>query len=143
MRIQLIRGCTRVLLLTHLGFSMTGNQSLANRTKACSTYLLCSLKFFLFCRGDYAIGNFMYLIQLKGISDVCKHNFKTISLLNYNRIRKELGFVDFLNPNKNISKNLYYTQSVYECCVEQKSHYQLAKMPKMNIVKHLRNTYIN
>jgi len=57
--------------------------------------------------------------------------------------RKVLGFVDFCNSNTNISKNVYYTQSVDECVVEQKSNFQLAKMPKMNILKHLRNKYIN
>jgi len=47
-----------------------------------------------------------------------------------------MGFVDFPNPNTNTSKIFYYTQSLMICLVEQKSHFQLAKMTKMNIVKH-------
>ena len=54
-----------------------------------------------------------------------------------------LGFVDFSNPNTNISKKVNYTQSVDECGVQQKSQFQSAKMPKMKIVKHFRNRYIN
>jgi hypothetical protein len=52
-------------------------------------------------------------------------------------------FVEFSNPNTYISKNVYYTQPVDECGVEQKSHFHFATMPKMNIVKHLRNMYTN
>ena len=51
-----------------------------------------------------------------------------------------LGCVEFSNPNTNISKNVYYAQSVDKCWVEQKSHFELAKMPKMNTVKYIRSS---
>jgi len=71
------------------------------------------------------------------------YNYVLASEVFHYVIRKELGYVDFSNPITNIYKNVYYTQYVYECCVEQESHFQLAKMLKMNIVKQLRHKYIN
>jgi len=62
-------------------------------------------------------------------------------LFSNNKIGKELGFLEISNPNIKIL-NFYYTQSVDEYCVEEKSHFQLAKIPKMNLEKRLRNKYI-
>ena len=62
------------------------------------------------------------------------------NMLCSNNSGKEVGFVDFSKPNTNISIIFYYTQSVDVCLVEKKSHFQLAKMPKLNIVKHLRTS---
>jgi len=64
-----------------------------------------------------------------------KTNLKN-KLFSKNKIWCEMGFVDISNPNTNTSKIIYYTQSLMICLVEQKSHFQLAKMTKMNIVKH-------
>jgi len=66
-------------------------------------------------------------------------NIKTIlknKLFSKNKSRCEMGFVDFPNRNTNTSKIFYYSQSLMICLVEQKSHFQLAKMTKMDIVKH-------
>jgi NAD+--asparagine ADP-ribosyltransferase len=53
-----------------------------------------------------------------------------------------VGFVEFSNTNTNTFYIFYYTQSFEERFVDQKTHFQLAKMPKMNIFKHLRNKYL-
>jgi len=66
-------------------------------------------------------------------------NINTIlknKLFSKNKSWCEMGFVDFPNPNTNTSKIFFYTQSLVVCLAEQKSHFQLAKMMKMNIVKH-------
>ena len=66
-------------------------------------------------------------------------NIKTIlknKLFSKNKSRCEMGFVDFPYRNTNTSKIFYYSQSLMICLVEQKSHFQLAKMTKMDIVKH-------
>ena len=58
-----------------------------------------------------------------------------------NKCGKEVGFVD-VSFTKTITFNIfYYIQSFEVRFVDQKTHFQLAKMPKMNILKHLRNEY--
>jgi hypothetical protein len=59
-----------------------------------------------------------------------------------NKCGKELGFVDISNTNTNTFNNFYYTQSFQVRFVDQKTYFQLAKMPKMNIFKHLSNEYL-
>jgi len=67
MLIQFVRGSIRVLLLDPSWFSMPGNLSLANRTKAFYTLFLSILMFnFLFCRADCAITTYcnVYLFEV-------------------------------------------------------------------------------
>jgi len=67
MLIQVVRGSIRVLLLDPSGFSMPGNLSLANRTRAFYTYFLSILMFnFLFCRADCGITTYrnVYLFEI-------------------------------------------------------------------------------
>jgi len=49
---------------------------------------------------------------------------------------KEVVFEDISNPNTSICKII---DLIIPMTNEQKSHFQVAKMPKMNIVIHSRN----
>jgi len=49
-------------------------------------------------------------------------------------------FADISNPNTSIFKII---DVINPLKIEQNTHFQLAKMPKINIEQHSRNLYIN
>jgi hypothetical protein len=65
MFIKDVVGVIRVLLLDPSGFSMHGNLSLANRTRAFYTYFLSFLMYNFFCRAYCAITSYpnFYLFE--------------------------------------------------------------------------------
>ena len=58
------------------------------------------------------------------------------TLAIYVYIEKGVVLADISNPNTSISKIINYIRPVTK---DQKSKFQIAKMTKMNIVKHSRN----
>jgi hypothetical protein len=69
------------------------------------------------------------------------HNSSNKIFIN-NKYWSEVDYVDFCNTNTNTFNICYYLQSFEVRFDNQKTHFKLAKMSKMNIFKHLRNKYL-